>query len=99
MNNELVEDYYYRFKPKYRLILDKFYNHSEDRVNYTNIRLYDKNYEKFIEKLEYLYNDNSSFTKKEIISIKRLLESDNLMDRLKGLKVSRVFIKIEVMRC
>lgn len=96
---EKIEDYYYIFKSIYKKKIEKEFHFSHDRINYNSIRIYDEDYKRFIKKLIYLYNDNSSFTQREINDIVKHLESKNLMDRLKGLKMSRGFIKIEVMEC
>lgn len=93
-----LEDYYYIFTTKSKLKLKRNYNDIDDRINYENIRIYDDSYGVFVKKLLYLYR-GSCYTEKEIDSIKRLLESKNLFDRLKGLKNARGFIKIEVMKC
>lgn len=93
-----INEYFYVFNTRSKLKLKKNYNNIDDRINYDNIRIYDDSYGVFVKKLLYLYR-GSCYSEKEISSIKRLLESQNLFDRLKGLKNARGFIKIEVMKC
>lgn len=93
-----LEDYFYVFNTRSKIKLKRNYNNIDDRINYKNIKFYDDTYGVFVKKLLYLYRE-SSYTGKEIDSIQKLLESGNLFDRLKGLKTSRGFVKIEVMKC
>lgn len=94
-----LEDYFYVFNTRSKLKLKRNYNNIDDKINYESIRIYDDTYEVFVKKLLYLYRLETAYTEREIDFIKKLLESENLFDRLKGLKNSRCFIKIEVMKC
>lgn len=89
-----IYKYYYRFKKIYFKRLKEEFNESDEKINYTNIKEYDSVYSSFIKKLLFLFY-NSDFDIKKIIEIRELLESRYILDRLKGLKDSKHFIKIE----
>ena len=85
-------DYYYVIKKPYRKKVEKEYNTSDDKINYNNIKNSDELYSLFIQKVLYLFY-NSTINTDKIIEIKNLLESRYLLDRLRGLKLSKLYIK------
>lgn len=91
MKNEY--NYYYRFKHAYIKKI-KEYSSSNDKIYYENIKDNDKEYSSFVKKILFLFY-NSSVDTKKIIEVRELLESRYLLDRLKGLKDSKQFIKLE----
>ena len=86
--------YYYRFKTLYKKKIAQEYNSSEDKIYYENIKNNDELYSSFIKKILFLFY-NSSVETKKIIEVRELLESRYLLDRLKGLKDSKQYIKLE----
>ena len=92
---DIITDYYYVFKFHYKKKIEEEYKTSDQKINYTNIRLYDEKYSSFITILLWLINEVYN-DKKVTDEIKYFLESKNLMDRLKGLKLSRKCIKLEM---
>lgn len=94
--NDKINDFYYVFKIHLRKKIEEEYKRSDFKINYENIRIYDKKYSSFITVLLWLtnitYHDEKVYNE-----IKKFLESDILMDRLKGLKLSRKLIKLELM--
>lgn len=95
MNTD-VNNYYYIFKTYLRNRIEVEYKRSDFKINYTDIRTYNNEYSTFITVLLWLiksiYNDEKIYNE-----IKKFLESKILMDRLKGLKLSRKCIKLELM--
>lgn len=95
MNTD-VNNYYYIFKTYLRSRIEVEYKRSDFKINYTDIRTYNREYSTFITVLLWLinsiYNDEKIYNE-----IKKFLESKILMDRLKGLKLSRKCIKLELM--
>lgn len=95
MNTD-VNNYYYIFKTYLRNRIEVEYKRSDFKINYTDIRTYNNEYSTFITVLLWLinsiYNDEKIYNE-----IKNFLESKILMDRLKGLKLSRKCIKLELM--
>ena len=92
-NLSKLDIYFYVFRKDSMKLLEREYNKSNDRINFYNIRNFDKLYSSFINKLLYLFY-NSKKSAREINNIRYLLQSKNLMDRLKGLKLSHKYIKI-----
>lgn len=86
--------YYYRFKTLYKKKITQEYNSSEDKIYYENIKNNDELYSSFVKKILFLFY-NSSVETKKIIEVRELLESRYLLDRLKGLKDSKQYIKLE----
>lgn len=91
-----INDFYYVFKNHFRDNIEEEYKRSDFKINYENIRIYDKKYSSFITVLLWLTNE-IYHDEKVYNEIKKFLESDILMDRLKGLKLSRKLIKLELM--
>ena len=89
-----VYNYYYRFKTTYYKKIKEEYTSCDDKLYYENIKNKDEVYSSFIKKIMCLF-DRSDIKTEEIVNIKKLLESEYLLDRLKGLKDSKQFIKLE----
>lgn len=95
MNNmQDVYNYYYRFKRAYIKKIKEEYNSSNDKIYYENIKDNDEEYSSFVKKILFLFYNSTADTKK-IIEVRELLESRYLLDRLKGLKDSKQYIKLE----
>lgn len=93
-NMQELYSYYYRFKTLYKKRLTTEYNSSDDKIYYNNIKNNDELYSLFTKKILFLFY-NSSTDIKKIIEVRELLESRYLLDRLKGLKESKQYIKLE----
>lgn len=84
-------DYCYEFRENYKSILVKEYKSINDKINYTDINEASDKYSLFIRKLMYLLCEDKSV---ETSKFRELFTSSNVLDRLKGLKDSRKYIRL-----
>lgn len=84
-------DYCYEFRENYKNILVKEYKSINDKINYTDINEASDRYSLFIRKLMYLLCEDKSV---ETSKFRELFTSNNVLDRLKGLKDSRKYIRL-----
>lgn len=93
--NDKINDFYYVYKHRFRKVIEEEYTRSDYKCNYEDIRTYNNRYSSFINVLLWLIR-KYNYDKKLSEEINKFLESNNLMDRLKGLKLSREWIKLEM---
>ena len=84
-------DYCYEFRENCKNILVKEYKSINDKINYTDINEASDKYSLFIRKLMYLLCEDKSV---ETSKFRELFTSNNVLDRLKGLKDSRKYIRL-----
>lgn len=84
-------DYCYEFRENYKNILVKEYKSINDKINYTDINEASDRYSLFIRKLMYLLCEDKSV---ETSKFRELFTSNNVLDRLKGLKDLRKYIRL-----
>ncbi len=87
---------YYVFKDVYQRKLKDNYKSVTDKINYYDILESNILYKNFIKRLNYLMTTLKSFSINEYTEINRLLNSDDIMDRLTGLKKCRLYIKTKI---
>lgn len=85
----------YVFKDNYKRKLIEQYNQVTDKLYYIDILEYKQIYKDFIRKLNYLLINTSNMKKENYLQINDLLTSDEVIDRLHGLKKCREYIKIQ----
>lgn len=84
-------EYYYIFKDEYLEILREDYKNIHDKICFKDINEMSDKYSLFIRKLMFLImNDRNN----EISKYRELFNSNNCLDRLKGLKDSKKYIRL-----
>lgn len=86
-----MNEYFYIFKDKYTDIIKTEYHDAKDKINYEDIREMSRRYDLFIRKLMFLIIQDTELNK---LNFRELFNSSNILDRLKGLKESRKYIKL-----
>lgn len=84
-------DYVYVFKTLAKNKLSQEYKQTSDKISYDDINKITDKYSLFIRKLLSLIYGDRDFNYKEI---KDYLYSNNTLDRLKGLKECKYYIKL-----
>lgn len=84
-------DYCYEFRENYKSVLSGEYKTINDKINFSDINNMNDKYSLFIRKLMYLLIDDKSL---EASKFRELFTSNNVLDRLKGLKDSRKYIRL-----
>lgn len=84
-------DYVYVFKTVAKNKLSHEYKQTSDKISYEDINKMTDKYSLFIRKLLSLIYGDRDFNYKEI---KDYLHSNNTLDRLKGLKECKYYIKL-----
>lgn len=84
-------DYVYIFKSIAKSKLNREYKQTNDKISYLDIKELTDKYSIFTRKLLSIILTDEELDFKEI---KNYLNSDNVLDRLRGLKLSKKYIKL-----